>query len=272
MTSQSDRELKQLEEELREPLSRWLVDPVTPDSTARLIASLQPEFDALRGAALPADAARGTGRQPLRPSLLRLMRAQLAAYSRSFWAASLAVFVMVALVLSYGSQPPYNGMRSSFSFFMPAFLLAGLLYSFRTWSKGMRTIEHLTPYPPALLLLCRMLLVIAMNAAYGLLCTVYFAQRIEAFPFLPFLLGWLSQMLLIGGLLAYLMLWKGMKTAIAGGLLLWIVWNAADLSLRAELPGGLASFQLAALAAGAALLGLAYRRSLGMRRLPGAGS
>jgi hypothetical protein len=263
----TDHELKQLEMEMREPLSRLLVKPVLSSDTAKLIQSLQSEFESLKYAR-PSLTARDS--QIRRPSLLRLMRAQLASYPKSFWLASLTVFAMLTLIFSYGEQPPYSTIGDLFAFFMPAFLLAGLLYSFRTWNKGMRTIEGITPYPPALLLLCRILLVIALNIGLGLLCTLYLSQRIHQFPFFPFLLEWLSQMLLVGGLLAYLMLWKGMKTAMGGGVVLWIAWNVFEIAVSKQSMleiNWLVAGQITAIAAGGILLVAAYRRSLGMRLL-----
>src|SRR4051794_21888467 len=102
----NDKELKELEAEMRDPLSRWLIKPVQSSETARLIQSLQPEFDGLlhkpQASAIHRDRIR-------RPSIIRLMRAQLASYPKSYWLASLAVFSMLTLVFSSGSNPSYEG-------------------------------------------------------------------------------------------------------------------------------------------------------------------
>jgi hypothetical protein len=271
MSEHNDDEQRKLEEELRGPLSGWNVRPVHYAETAKLIQALQPEFDAMKQqtdlAAGLASSAHSGDAQPIRPSILRLIAAQLSSYSRSYWAASIAVFGMLVLMLST-FQPPYDNLAEAFTLFAPAVLLAGLLYSFRSWNKGMRTIESVTPYPPALLLLCRFLIVIALNVALSLAASLYLAVSMTAFPLLPFLLQWLSLMLLIGGLLANLILYSGIRAGMVGGIIVWLAWNGSTLTghaswtANAEWAG---SVYLAGLLAGAGLLLLAYRKSLGIR-------
>ncbi len=268
--SEHNDEQRKLEEELKGPLSNWNVRPVHYADTAKLIQALQPEFDMLKEQTdFAADHAGGIqhGGEPARPSILRLVAAQLSSYSRSYWAASAAVFGMLVLMLSTFS-PPYDNLANAFSLFAPGVLLAGLLYSFRSWNKGMRTIESVTPYPPALLLLCRFLIVIALNVALGLAASVYLAISMAAFPLLSFLLQWLSLMLMMGGLLANLILYSGIRAGMVGGCIVWLAWHGATLAGRASWTTQAEwanSVYLAALLAGVGLLLLAYRRSLGIR-------
>ncbi|HUC91809.1 MAG TPA: hypothetical protein VMS09_07260 [Paenibacillus sp.] len=271
MNMPTDDDRKRLEDELREPLSGWLVKPVASADTAALIRKLQPAFDELRarGDEAPEQAGDvGSGLQH-RPSLPRMMLAQLASYPKGYWVASAAVFVMLALILSSYS-PPYDGLADLFTLFTPAVLLAGLLYSFRAWNKGMRTIESVTPYPPALLLLCRFLIVIGLNVLLGVSATVYLSVSMESFPFLPFLIRWFSLMLLTGGMMAFVMLHKGIKAGMTAALLVWLVWQGSGMALADGPPTDerlTIAGHTAALALGIALLTLAYRRSLGIRLL-----
>jgi len=267
MSKPNDDEIRELEQQLREPLSNWNVRPVHYADTAKLIRALQPEFDALKQQTDESAVRASRAYEPARPSILRLIAAQLSSYSRSYWAASVAVFGMLVLMLST-FEPPYDNLAEAFTLFAPAVLLAGLLYSFRSWNKGMRAIESVTPYPPALLLLCRFLIVIALNVALGLAASLYLALSMKAFPLLSFLLQWLSLMLLMGGLLANLILRSGIRAGMTGGIAVWLAWNSPMLTGYGSWTQSAdwASYAyLGAIVAGSALLLLAYRRSLGMR-------
>lgn len=273
MNAPKDNEIKQLEDELRQPLSQLMIKPVSSMDTSMLIKSLQPAFDTLKEAA---EEERFTSREAIRarrPSLLRLMRSQLSSYSRMFWLASLFVFGMLLYLLPTGNNyVSYISTGNTFSFVLPALLLASLAYSFRTWNKEMRIIESITPYPPALLLIVRIMIVIGLNLVFGIAGSFYMEVQVEAFPLLPFVLQWLSILLLLSGVTAYMLMWKGFKAAFFCSVILWIGWlgmTQIDSPVR-EIADhrNWTSLQSAALAAGLLLLGLAYRRSFGMKLLP----
>ena len=48
MNVPNDNELKQLEESLREPLSRFMVNPISSQDTMKLLNNLQSSFDKLK--------------------------------------------------------------------------------------------------------------------------------------------------------------------------------------------------------------------------------
>jgi len=263
----NDDDLKQLELEMSEPLKTYNVAPVQAADTARLLQSLQPAFNELIAAvpaAQPTEAASGKPHV----SLGRLIRSQISAYSRVYWAASAALFVMLLVMVDrLGLASSYNAAEW-FSILMPAALLGGLLYSFRTWNREMRMVESISPYPPALLLLTRSLIVTGLNVVLGVAATLYMEWTDHRFQALSFLTGWLSLYLLISGLVANIMLRKGLKPAFISGVVLWFVWNYGNTYIRSDQASALGDqAELAALIAGLVLLFAAYRRSLGIREI-----
>jgi len=273
MSAPNENELKQLENELRQPLSTLLTGTVTSQETARLIRRLQPAFEDLKQTSETERYDRRSASVMKRPTLLRLFRSQLSSYSRTYWVASLLVFSMLLFAL-----PTHDGVSiyttgAMFSFVLPALLLASLAYSFRSWNKEMRMIETITPYPPALLLVVRTMIVISLNLLYGVAGTLYMLVQLKTFPVLPFMLQWMSLLLLVSGIAAYALMWKGFKTSFAFAGAFWIAWNGMiqrymsywDVSQYGR---HLAGVQFVAILAGLLLLLLAYRRSHGTRLLP----
>lgn len=276
----NDKELKQLEDELRSPLASLQVHPVTAGDTARLLASLQPSFEALK----PELAAGGVPewlRNNLagskRPTLLKLLRTQLGAYSRAYWLASLGVFFMLMYILPYGSGDEGSSITtevsSKLSLFLPMLFLSGLMYSFRSWNREMRTIESITPYPPALLLMARVMIVGGLNMLFGLAASLYLTTRLEQFPILPFMLQWMSLIVLIAGGAAYVMLRAGVKSSFVIGSLFWMGWNVMEYVLRMPESGSSSpevirtAIYWLCLAAGMCMTWMAYRRSLVIKRV-----
>ncbi|MBW7474433.1 hypothetical protein K0T92_06720 [Paenibacillus oenotherae] len=272
MSAPKDNEIKELEDELRQPLSQMMIKPVSSIDTNMLIKALQPAFDTLKESA---EAERFTRRESVRsrrPSLIRLMRSQLSSYSRMYWLASLFVFGMLLYMLPTEGQISHTTVGNTFTFVLPALLLASLAYSFRTWNKEMRIIESITPYPPALLLIVRMMIVIGLNLLFGIAGSIYMDAKVEAFPLLPFMLQWLSLLLLLSGVTAYVLMWKGFKSAFFCAVILWIGWLSitqvdSPISNLADHRNWI-SMQGTALAAGLLLLALACRRSFGIKLLP----
>ncbi|MFD0871339.1 hypothetical protein [Paenibacillus residui] len=200
------KEIDEMMNGLAEPLSRYIVSSPKPEDTRRLIANLQNEFDrlkeehqALQLSAVPRK----------KPSFIRLCRNQLQAYHKSFWAVSVVVFIMITLT-TCGMIANYTFVpRNLFSTAIPLFILVGMAYSYRSWNKEMRTIESIHPFPPALLILSRLLIVVAINIVLGLFGTLFLLWTVKSFSFLTFMLSWLSVVLFMGGLMAYLTYRKG---------------------------------------------------------------
>ncbi|OXM17190.1 hypothetical protein [Paenibacillus herberti] len=276
----NDKELKQLEDELRAPLASIQVFPVKAADTVRLLAALQPAFEGLRpelaGSGIP-DWMKDNQTGSKHPTLLKLLRTQLGAYSRAYWLASLGVFLMLMYILPYGSGEEGSSMLSEvsgkLSLFLPMMFLSGLLYSFRSWNREMRTIESITPYPPALLLMARVMIVGGLNVLFGLAASLYMASRLEQFPVLPFILQWMSLILLIAGGAAYVMLRAGVKSSFVVGSLFWMGWNVMEYVLRMPENGSSApeairtAIYWLCLGAGIMMTWMAYRRSLVIKRV-----
>ena len=208
------------------------------------------------------------------PSISRLVTAQLSSYPRSYWIGSLLLFVMLLFILPAGQGQAYISLLSLgtvMSMFMPIIFLAGLLYSFRSWNKEMRMIESISPYPPALLMMSRVMITCGLNILFGLAASLYLSTTLDRFQVLPFMLQWFSMMMLISGAAAFVMMRVGIKSALAAGVLLWMSWNGLDYMLRSPQPGleWLADFRTPiytlSLLAGLMLISVAYRRSLRMR-------
>lgn len=279
MSVPNDNELKQLEEAMRDPLSRLVIRPVASEDTARLLRALQPAFDELKPS-LSSGSADMTDRSgdypPRRPSLSKLVANQLRSYSRSYWLASMGLFAMLLFILPEGEEHAYlnvPNIASTLTMFMPMIFLAGLLYSFRSWNKEMRMIESITPYPPALLLMCRIMITSGLNVLFGAFVSLYLLTRMDSFPLLPFMLQWLSLIALISGSAAFVMMRIGIKSAFAVGGMFWMALNALDYMMRNPQPGLEWLLELrtgiytGSLIIGIMLVLLAYRRSLNVKAI-----
>ncbi|MBW7456482.1 hypothetical protein K0U00_20815, partial [Paenibacillus sepulcri] len=228
MNAPKDDELKQMEEEMRMPLSQIMTNTISSHDTAMLIRTLQPAFDELRESYENARFSHSGKPFVKRPSLLRLLRSQLSSYSRVYWGSSFVVFVMLLWLLPTHDDVSLEKAGSMFTLALPALLLASLAYSFRSWNKEMRMIESITPYPPALLLVVRTMIVIGLNLIFGIAGSIYMNVHVASFPMLPFMLQWLSLLLLLSGAAAYVLMWKGFKAAFACSFILWAGWNGAQ--------------------------------------------
>lgn len=228
-----DKELERLERELREPLRQALQPSPTPLDTAALIEALQPEFAVLQAQNAAASLDFNARVEP--PSLGRLLRSQFQMNRRSLMLTGAAVFLMLVFLVD-PKQPLSNwllgdGMPSMFSLITPLMLIASMLYSYRTWDRGMRAIESVTPYPPALVIYSRMLMVMALVVGWALVSSVAVSIRVAsagetALPFIPFLLEWLGISLLTGGAAMYALFRYGHKAGVmsAGGVYaLWLL-------------------------------------------------
>ncbi|WP_019637597.1 hypothetical protein [Paenibacillus fonticola] len=239
-----DKELELLEQQLQDPLRRAVAPPPSPSETAELIRRLQPEFDALK--AEYASESLQFNEQVEAPTLRKLLRSQFRLNRKSLILSSSAVFLMLILlvdpyrpVLSLGILP-----GSLFPVITPLMLIASMLFSYRTWDPGMRSIESITPYPPALVMYSRMLIVIALIVGWAFVSSIIVSIRIFqagefVLPLGPFLLQWLGITLLTSGAAMYVLFRKGIYYALASALTVYALWfiyidNSSSYVLRVE--------------------------------------
>ncbi|MDQ0339838.1 hypothetical protein J2S00_002631 [Caldalkalibacillus uzonensis] len=256
-----DQELEQLEQELSEPLSRYQVKPASAEDTQRLLTQLENELDTY-----PSPFYMSHKANPLiqnRPSLWRFCRSQLHTYQWPLWLASIAVFVMLTLI-SDPSRSTMMYIDLPFAHFIPLFILIGTLYHYQTWNKEMRLVEMITPYPPALLLYSRLLMVLVINLGLGLISSLFLVFKSEGFALHIFLISWVAPAFFLLGSLAYVMFWRGIKTGFVVAFMLW-----AALACQPYLTFDPAQWKtllftghICLLIAGTGLLWLAYKQVL----------
>lgn len=247
-----DREFKQLEDELGPKLSSYMTDSPSQKETNQLISTLQPTLD--------------QANRTFQPSIIKQCWLQMCQYKWSFWIMSVAVFTMLTLITEV-TAPATN--IQPFSFILPLYLLVSMAYSYRTRNKEMRMVEMVTPFPPALLLLTRALNVLVINLFLGLLGSAYLLTAFDAAP-IHFLLSWLAPSLFMFGALAYIMLWKGVKTGMGAAIIIWgcgMVITRAGNDKISLFPDLLPFLQGGACLLGCALLFAAFRRAKNQYRL-----
>lgn len=264
-----DRELRKLEDEMRGPLRRAMLPPPSPEETSRLIASLQGEFDLLK--VEPQSPKLDFNPQVDPPSLKQILRSQLRLNQRSILLAGSAVFLMLVLLIN----PAYpldqiGGLPGGiFPLITPLLLIVSMLFSSRTWDKGMRAVETLTPYPPALVLYTRLLLVTGIVTGMALLSTVALGLRSlqsehSTFLFGPFVLEWMGVLLVTGGSAMYMLFRRGMIMSLVSAVLvygLWIVIQGQIVDHGVTMSGKMAT-DAVLLVIGVSLLVSSYGRSL----------
>lgn len=281
MNPSIDRELAQLEKELAEPLRQAVLPPPSPSETAALIAALQPEFDTLKAKAVSPSL--DFNPQVETPSLRRLLWSQFRLNRKSLILTGSAVFLMLILLID--PEQPYRIMLFGdtipgglFPIITPLMLLASMLFSYRSWDRGMRAIESITPYPPALVVYSRMLMVIALMLSWALISSVVVGLRVSwagetTLPFIPFLLEWLGVSMLTAGAAMYVLFRKGMSLACAAAAAAYVFWFVLEeytrrhewtLDANAAVDGVM-------LLAGVILLLRSYYRSLRMNGGPDGG-
>lgn len=244
-------ELEQLENELRPKLSSYMTKSPSQAESNRLIETLRPELE--------------RANRVLKPSIFRQSFLQLRQYKWSFWLISIAVFIMLTLSTGYtASITERFADVHPFSFILPLYILVGIAYSYRSWNKEMRMVEMITPFPPALLLLTRILNMIVINLLFGLLGSAYLYLAFDAQP-LRFVLSWLAPSLLMFGVLAYVMLWKGIKSGMGTAICVWLLAMIATGTSNQEISPALHEIfpilQCAACLAGCIILFAAFQRA-----------
>ncbi|WP_339147567.1 MULTISPECIES: hypothetical protein [unclassified Sutcliffiella] len=262
-----DQELYQLEDEMKEMFSSYVVKTPSSQDTKALLAALQPAFNEI---------GKETSEDPVHemvqtPSFLSQLKAQISFYQWHFWVASTLIFVMLTLFSSN-----YNLYEAIlfYQFAIPLSMLVGVFYTYQTWNKQMRTIEGITPFPPALLLLSRMVIILIMNMIMGVISSIYLSFNMEHFKLLPFLLHWIAPALLIYGIIAYVMMRKGVKKGLALGMACWIglmmaafVYQASPSTFMPLTYTQVAGIQGAFVLLGALLLYLSYKKSLELQTM-----
>lgn len=281
MNPSIDKELEQLERELREPLRQAVLPPPSPSETATLIAALQPEFDALKAAAIVP--ALDFNPQVEAPSLRKLLWSQFRVNRKSLILSGSAVFLM--LILLVDPQRPFRTFllgdaipSGLFPVITPLMLIASMLFSYRSWDRGMRAVESITPYPPALVIYSRMLMVIGLVVSWALLSSLIVGLRVTAagevsMPFIPFLLQWLGISMFTAGAAMYVLFRKGMTLACVAASVVYILWFVIEDQSR--LHGWTASSRTMAdglmLIAGTLLILRSYYRSRHLKMNDGLG-
>lgn len=260
MTEPTDSELKRLEEELRPHLAQILTRSPKAEETRELIDRLQPAFDTIpkeeKKATLPFQ-------KRTTPSLLRLLLSQLTIYPKAFWIASLLLFAMLTYFQSVIPAPFFNEL-DLFSLSFPLFLILGYAYGFRSENQEMRMVERITPYPPTLIFLSRLLILLGIDLIFGLMGNLWLILTSKGYPYPSFFPGWIAPMLLTGGMLAYAIFRWGTTTGYALSLLSWGTWiGTKGWLIQKERPVWEANswwIHLGAAGIGLLLLYLTYRR------------
>lgn len=305
MKSSAEKENELLEQELQSKLAAYLVK--TPDSTEtkQLINQLQVHFNELQmsvGASALEERKQDSHQvcpakvQTTAPSMFNLCRNQLRRLPWSFWVLSIALFALITLASSVSTFYSFGYgtldlllrkvvVKELNPVLVPLYLFIGIGYSYRSPNPGMRDIEQITPYPPALLLMSRILLMFGLSLILGLLGFVYYwgidyyhFQSYFVYNMVGDLLNWLTPLCLSAGLMAYLLFRYRMRTAVTGAIigyalvrLGWMIFinisssavlSTLQESLPAILYGGIG------ITAGLALLILAYRRTLRLAIAP----
>ncbi len=262
-----DQELYQLEDEMKDMLSSYVVKTPSSQDTKALLAALQPAFDEIG-----MESSNEHIHEVIQaPSFLSQLKAQISFYQWHFWVASTLIFVMLTL---FSSNYHISEAIQFYQFAIPLSMLVGAFYTYQTWNKQMRTIEGITPFPPALLLLSRMVIIFAMNIIMGVVSSIYLNFNMEHFKLLPFLLHWIAPAILIYGIIAYVMMRKGVKHGLALGIAAWIgmmmigfVYQASPSTFIQFSYSQVAGIQGTFVILGALLLYLSYKKSLELQTM-----
>ncbi|QHA93247.1 hypothetical protein [Bacillus sp. N1-1] len=211
-----DLELEKLEEDLEQPLKSYLATSPRSEDTQKLLLSLQDSFDELKPSQVEFQFDQDA--EPAKPSLAKQCLNQFSSYHWAYWLISFLIFAMLT-VISSGSMES----DSLFPIVVPIYLLFGVLYSYKTWNKEMRMVESITPFPPALLLLSKLLVVLVVNIGLSLLSTLYIVKDNTMINPGTFLLHWFAPLLFLTGLLAFVMFHKGVIAGFIAALLGWVL-------------------------------------------------
>lgn len=260
MQNQIDRDLEELEDEMEQPLRSYMATSPRSEDTQKLILSLQDSFDDLKPSEIEFD----FESEPEKPSLIKQCLNQFRSYHWLYWVISVGIFAMLTLIAGSSGDP--DGF---FPLLVPIYLLFGILYSYKTWNKEMRMIESVTPFPPALLLLSKLLVVLGINLSLAFLSTFFIILQNTRVEPASFVLQWTAPLLFLTGTLAYVMFHKGVIAgfiaALAGWVFTFIVIPFSLFQYSGGMPGTetiVAAIYFLLFVIGGTLLFLSYRKSL----------
>lgn len=267
-----DKELEQLERELGEPIKQTVQLNPTPEETAVLIAALQQEFEPLKAKRTFPPIRKNELVHP--PTLRRLLLGQFRHNHKALIASAAVVFILLFLVIN-PMEPVQIELFSFttntlFPLVTPMLLVVSLFYGCRTSDPGMRAIESITPYPPALVMYSRMIIVTASIIGWGIISSlllqfrVAMADEVVTFHLGVFLLRWLGITLLIGGVVMDVLFRIGIKSAVTSSLLILSIWLLFQTPLKEFVSSGLLALSIhtGMLVVGALLMLDAYFRSV----------
>lgn len=228
-TEAQEQELHQLERELEPALQSVLVSQPSQRETQALLTSLLSSLEDEDRE--EADVWQTRRREA--PALWPQVKAQAKMHGKSFWIVSALLFTLLTIMMQDAVvTPEATGLITLW--FTPLVLLTSLVYSFRTWDAGMRAVESVTVFPPALLLLSRFLVVLLLDLALVLIGSVYILltakfTSLVVHPFM-FVIGWMTPLLFFFGVTANVMLYKGVKTGMVTATALWLFTCALVVS------------------------------------------
>ncbi|TCS96782.1 hypothetical protein [Hazenella coriacea] len=252
-------EIEALEDELQDSLSQYLVKQPSSTDTAQLISQLQVHFDPLREKSMKS--------QPVfsrpRPSLLQLCRFQLNLFQPWFWVVSLIFLAMTIMIGLFWNGSPRPEVNLLYSSLIPLFYLGALLAHERIGNQGMRMIESITPFPPMLIVLSRIFILLLLTLVFGLFTMGNLVLWGSTLSIGGFLLSWLSIVLFMTGFLAMMLFYKGVRTALLSTTLSIIIVFMIEqwLMNSVMIQEWLVFFQWGLLVVGVILIGISYRQS-----------
>ncbi|WP_051217218.1 hypothetical protein [Paenibacillus assamensis] len=230
-TNTADEE--QLEQDLTPFLQSYVASPPKQEETDRLIAVLRPHFKLALQRNLEKDSSSVDNNDDLfanlqptttnRLSLLHLLRLQCYVYHAKFFIATAAMFILLISVAS-SNEIRASWLWELFPWTIPAYMGAGLLYSFRSSNNGMRKLEMVTPYPPQLQFMVRLFLMYVVSVVLGLGGSLSAYVSGEELSLMLFILNWLAPATLVMGMLIAIQYRKGINSAYRWSGSVWLLY------------------------------------------------
>ncbi|MNJ32526.1 hypothetical protein D3C77_271920 [compost metagenome] len=238
---EQNAELDALEQKMRQPLRKAVKSFPTQEENAALIDNLQAEFNMLRSDQLTNDTSLlpfNIGVKP--PSIMGLIRNQFRLNRKYLLLAGSSIFLMLILVIDPTNPEAFMSnttLTSLFAIIIPLLIILSMLFSFRSWDSGMRALESITPYPPVLVIYCRMLMVIGLIISWATVSSIVATIRVSVateiqLPWWPFILQWLGISLVIGGISMIVMFHKGSKYALVVSSVVYGLWLFMTVQLE----------------------------------------
>lgn len=285
MNQKADTGLEMLEKELRSVLPRKDVAPPSQEETLMLLSSLQGEFELLKeNKALITTSSSDPEVQRMKhqseqstdawaegsipkPSLRNLLKSQMRRNQAAIFGTGAILFMLLAVLID--PYRPGNSSLTIYSITTPLLLLVAMLFTLRSGDRGLRSVERITPYPLALIAYSRVLLTFLTVLVLALVSNVIVYLRVatvggDVSHFGHFVLMWLGVTLITGGTAMSLLFYKGVKAAILGSSVVYLVWLVVQQQLSiTESPGSIILLWIDSLVfvAGVALILFAYYRS-----------